>query len=69
MTTSATIALENMAKLQRMDLMIKARNGSVLSRGFILKTDFYPTGAFPLFISFQSDPEFPLNILNYRPRP
>lgn len=32
-----------MSQLQRMDL-VKARTGSVLSRGFILKTDFYPSG-------------------------
>lgn len=38
-----TTPLDNMARLQRMDL-VKARNGSVLSRGLILKTDFYPTG-------------------------
>lgn len=24
--------------------IVKTRNGSVLSRGFILKTDFYPSG-------------------------
>lgn len=24
--------------------IVKSRNGSVLSRGFILKTDYYPTG-------------------------
>ena len=35
--------LDNMAQLRRMDL-VKARTGSVLSRGFILKTDFYPSG-------------------------
>lgn len=35
--------LGNIARLQRTDL-IKARNGSVLSRGLMLKTDFYPTG-------------------------
>jgi hypothetical protein len=35
--------LDNMAQLQRMDF-VKARTGSVLSRGFILKTDFYPSG-------------------------
>jgi hypothetical protein len=29
---------------------VKARNGSVLSRGFILKTDHYPSGeCFKLF--------------------
>ena len=33
----------DLTQLQRMDL-VKARNGSVLSRGLILKTDFYPSG-------------------------
>jgi hypothetical protein len=26
--------------------VVKSRNGDVLSRGFILKTDFYPSGKF-----------------------
>ncbi|KAF9510295.1 hypothetical protein BS47DRAFT_1373349 [Hydnum rufescens UP504] len=39
--------------------MIKARNGSVLSRGFILKTDFYPTGrALDLDIALMGAPNF-----------
>ncbi len=43
-TTSGSLALDNMGKLQRTDFIIKARSGSVLSRGSILKTDHYPTG-------------------------
>lgn len=47
--------LDNMAQLQRMDL-VKARTGSVLSRGFILKTDFYPSGEH--LCSFQSNTNY-----------
>ncbi|KAF8322469.1 hypothetical protein DL93DRAFT_2123864 [Clavulina sp. PMI_390] len=47
-----------MARLQRMDL-VKARNGSVLSRGLILKTDFYPSGrALDLDINLTGAPNF-----------
>lgn len=43
-STPQAKVIGNMANLQRMDL-VKARTGSVLSRGFILKTDHHPTGA------------------------
>ncbi|KAF8340378.1 inositol hexakisphosphate-domain-containing protein [Cantharellus anzutake] len=48
-----------MSKLQRIDLIIKARNGSVLSRGSILKTDHYPTGrALNLDVTITGAPNF-----------
>ena len=38
--------LDLMPQLQRSGpSIVKTRNGSVLSRGFILKTDFYPSGS------------------------
>lgn len=42
-STPQAQVIGNMANLQRMDL-VKARTGSVLSRGFILKTDHHPPG-------------------------
>lgn len=39
-------SLDLMGHLQRSGpSIVKTRTGSVLSRGFILKTDFYPSGA------------------------
>lgn len=44
-STSASIGLDMMAHLQRSESsIVKTRSGSVLSRGFILKTDHYPSG-------------------------
>jgi hypothetical protein len=41
-------SLDLMAHLQRSGAsVVKTRTGSVLSRGFILKTDHYPSGSFP----------------------
>ena len=38
-----------MAHLQLYEAsIVKTRSGSVLSRGFILKTDHYPSGPYPL---------------------
>ncbi|KAG9015211.1 hypothetical protein FRB94_004330 [Tulasnella sp. JGI-2019a] len=42
--------------------VVKTRQGSVLSRGFILKTDYYPSGrALELDISLQGAPNFRQN--------
>lgn len=50
-TTGAT-SLDLMGLLQRSGpSVVKTRNGSVLSRGFILKTDHYPSGLHSLFSS------------------
>lgn len=58
-TPSGSTALDNMSRLQRMDFILKARNGSVLSRGCILKTDHYPTGrALNLDITLTGAPNF-----------
>lgn len=39
-------SLDSMSQLQRaVASVVKTRSGSVLSRGFILKTDYYPSGA------------------------
>lgn len=39
--------MDLMAHLQRSESsIVKTRSGSVLSRGFILKTDHYPSGEF-----------------------
>lgn len=38
-------SLDLMGSLHRSEpSVVKTRNGSVLSRGFILKTDYYPSG-------------------------
>ena len=43
--------LDLMPQLQRSGpSIVKTRSGSVLSRGFILKTDHYPSGALPIGI-------------------
>ena len=40
------LALDLMTHLKRSEpSVVKTRSGSVLSRGFILKTDYYPSGA------------------------
>ena len=54
-TPSGSTALDNMSRLQRMDFILKARNGSVLSRGCILKTDHYPTGTPPMTFWLNSE--------------
>jgi hypothetical protein len=42
----STTSLDLMNSLQRSEgAVVKTRSGSVLSRGFILKTDHYPSGA------------------------
>lgn len=41
------VSLDLTGLLQRSEpLVVKTRTGSVLSRGFILKTDYYPSGNF-----------------------
>ena len=43
--TPQSTSLDLMATLQRSEAsVVKTRTGSVLSRGFILKTDHYPSG-------------------------
>lgn len=45
-----TTSLDSMNSLQRAEgAVVKTRSGSVLSRGFILKTDHYPSGA-PIYL-------------------
>ncbi|KAF5391632.1 hypothetical protein D9757_002462 [Collybiopsis confluens] len=53
-------SLDLMAHLQRSgSSIVKTRNGSVLSRGFILKTDFYPSGrALELEMNVHGAPNF-----------
>jgi len=42
----AVVPLDLMGNLKRAEpSIVKTRTGSVLSRGFILKTDYYPTGS------------------------
>uniref|UniRef100_A0A0W0FRV3 Metal ion binding oxidoreductase n=1 Tax=Moniliophthora roreri TaxID=221103 RepID=A0A0W0FRV3_MONRR len=57
-TTGASLDL--MGHLQRSDpSIVKTRSGSVLSRGFILKTDFYPSGrALDLELNVHGAPNF-----------
>ncbi|KIY43759.1 hypothetical protein FISHEDRAFT_51969 [Fistulina hepatica ATCC 64428] len=49
-----------MAQLQRSaSSIVKSRNGSVISRGFILKTDYYPSGrALDLEVNVHGAPNF-----------
>ncbi|KAK0223506.1 inositol hexakisphosphate-domain-containing protein [Armillaria fumosa] len=53
-------SLDLMASLHRSEpSVVKTRNGSVLSRGFILKTDFYPSGrALDLDLNVHGAPNF-----------
>lgn len=49
-------SLDLMGHLQRAgQSVVKTRTGSVLSRGFILKTDFYPSGVSHAFADNVSD--------------
>lgn len=50
---SSITPLQNMSRLAKMDL-VKTRNGSVLSRGSILKTDYYPTGRLDKHVASRS---------------
>ncbi|KAG7089324.1 hypothetical protein E1B28_011021 [Marasmius oreades] len=54
------VSLDLMAYLQRSGpSVVKTRSGSVLSRGFILKTDFYPSGrALDLELNVHGAPNF-----------
>ncbi|KAJ4477327.1 inositol hexakisphosphate-domain-containing protein [Lentinula aciculospora] len=54
------ISLDLMSSLQRSEpSIVKTRTGSVLSRGFILKTDFYPSGrARELEMNLHGAPNF-----------
>ncbi|KAF9260086.1 hypothetical protein L218DRAFT_1079604 [Marasmius fiardii PR-910] len=54
------VSLDLMGYLQRSgSSVVKTRSGSVLSRGFILKTDFYPTGrALDLELNVHGAPNF-----------
>ncbi|KAJ8072927.1 hypothetical protein PM082_016487 [Marasmius tenuissimus] len=54
------VSLDLMSNLQRTEpSVVKTRSGSVLSRGFILKTDFYPTGrALDLELNVHGAPNF-----------
>ncbi|KAH6913140.1 inositol hexakisphosphate-domain-containing protein [Coprinopsis sp. MPI-PUGE-AT-0042] len=58
--TPPTTALDLMASLQRSEAsVVKTRAGSVLSRGFILKTDHYPSGrALDLDLNLHGAPNF-----------
>ncbi|KAK0446168.1 inositol hexakisphosphate-domain-containing protein [Armillaria borealis] len=53
-------SLDLMGSLHRSEpSVVKTRNGSVLSRGFILKTDFYPSGrALDLDLNVHGAPNF-----------
>ncbi|KAG7451357.1 uncharacterized protein BT62DRAFT_942232 [Guyanagaster necrorhizus] len=53
-------SLDLMGSLRRSEpSVVKTRNGSVLSRGFILKTDFYPSGrALDLDLNVHGAPNF-----------
>ncbi|KAJ7063606.1 inositol hexakisphosphate-domain-containing protein [Mycena amicta] len=55
-----TTSLDLMSHLQRSELaVVKSRVGSVLSRGFILKTDHYPSGrALDLALNVHGAPNF-----------
>ncbi|KAL1739376.1 inositol hexakisphosphate-domain-containing protein [Schizophyllum fasciatum] len=57
---SSAPSLDSMAHLQRaVASAVKTRSGSVLSRGFILKTDYYPSGrALDLDINVHGAPNF-----------
>ncbi|KAL1753037.1 inositol hexakisphosphate-domain-containing protein [Schizophyllum commune] len=57
---SSAPSLDSMAHLQRaVASTVKTRSGSVLSRGFILKTDYYPSGrALDLDINVHGAPNF-----------
>ncbi|OBZ72108.1 Paladin [Grifola frondosa] len=56
----AAVSLDLMSQLQRSaPSVVKTRTGSVLSRGFILKTDHYPSGrALDLDINIHGAPNF-----------
>ncbi|THU84968.1 hypothetical protein K435DRAFT_783557 [Dendrothele bispora CBS 962.96] len=56
----ASSSLDLMSTLQRSTAsVVKTRTGSVLSRGFILKTDFYPSGrALDLDLNVHGAPNF-----------
>ncbi|KAG1727742.1 inositol hexakisphosphate-domain-containing protein [Suillus lakei] len=56
----AVIALDLMGNLKRAEpSVVKTRTGSVLSRGFILKTDYYPSGrALDLDLNVHGAPNF-----------
>ncbi|KIY62129.1 hypothetical protein CYLTODRAFT_494858 [Cylindrobasidium torrendii FP15055 ss-10] len=55
-----TAPLDLMSNLERaLPSIVKSRNGSVLSRGFILKTDHYPSGrALDLSLNVHGAPNF-----------
>lgn len=57
---STAPSLDQMSALQRSGpSIVKTRSGSVLSRGFILKTDFYPSGrALDLDLNVHGAPNF-----------
>ncbi|KAF5367062.1 hypothetical protein D9758_003884 [Tetrapyrgos nigripes] len=57
---SSSSSLDLMGTLQRSTTsLVKTRTGSVLSRGFILKTDFYPSGrALDLELNVHGAPNF-----------
>lgn len=59
-TTGPDISLDLTGLLQRSEpLVVKSRTGSVLSRGFILKTDHYPSGrALDLDLNVHGAPNF-----------
>ncbi|TFK69694.1 hypothetical protein BDN72DRAFT_767637 [Pluteus cervinus] len=59
-SVSGDAPLDMMAMLQRSGpSVVKTRNGSVLSRGFILKTDHYPSGrALDLDLNVHGAPNF-----------
>ncbi|KAG1819922.1 inositol hexakisphosphate-domain-containing protein [Suillus variegatus] len=56
----AVVPLDLMANLKRAEpSVVKTRTGSVLSRGFILKTDYYPSGrALDLDLNVHGAPNF-----------
>jgi len=55
-----TVSVDLMSQLQRSGpSVVKTRTGSVLSRGFILKTDYYPSGrALDLELNVHGAPNF-----------
>ncbi|KAL0572602.1 hypothetical protein V5O48_009363 [Marasmius crinis-equi] len=59
-TKNSGVSLDLMGYLQRAGpSVVKTRSGSVLTRGFILKTDFYPTGrALDLELNVHGAPNF-----------
>jgi hypothetical protein len=58
--TMGHVSLDLLSHLKRSGhSLVKSRSGSVLSRGFILKTDFYPSGrALDLDINVHGAPNF-----------